>query len=139
MQNLLSLLFFKQILLPWCFHSNQDKKNPHTTQTNHSKDNISERKQKIFIRDKHVWKICWGNTSSQRIFQTEQKFERERKKLQLKVWELNKNNRSEAIHTKFLPPVAASTSRRWVRGIPTALRWVPGSLPVLISVKSFSN
>lgn len=66
-------------------------------------------------------------------------WERE-KKLQLKVGELNRNNRSKAIHTQSLPPVAASISRRWViRGIPTALRWVPGSLPVLISVKSFSN
>lgn len=66
--------------------------------------------------------------------------EREKKKLQLKVGELKRDNRSKAIHTQSLPPVAASISRRWViRGIPTALRWVPGSLPVLISVKSFSN
>lgn len=34
------------------------------------------------------------------------------KKLQLKVGELNRNNRSKAIHTQSLPPVAASISRR---------------------------
>lgn len=115
-------------------------KNPTLPKLITKKDNISERKQKIFIRDKHVWKICWGNTSSQRIFPDRAEIWEREKKLQLKVGELNRNNRSKAIHTQSLPPVAASISRRWViRGIPTALRWVPGSLPVLISVKSFSN
>lgn len=134
MQNLLSLLFFKQILLPWCFHSNQDKKNP-TLPKLITQKTIFQKENKRYSSEINMSE----KFAEERIFQTEQKFERERKKLQLKVWELNKNNRSKAIHTKFLPPVAASTSRRWVRGIPTALRWVPGSLPVLISVKSFSN
>lgn len=138
MQNLLSLLFFKQILLPWCFHSNQDKKNP-TLPKLITQKTIFQKENKRYSSEINMSEKFAEETHQAKEFSRRSRNLRERKKLQLKVWELNKNNRSKAIHTKFLPPVAASTSRRWVRGIPTALRWVPGSLPVLIRVKSFSN
>lgn len=78
-----------------------------------TKKTIFQKENKRYSSEINMSEKFAEETHQAKEFSRQSRNLREReKKLQLKVGELNRNNRSKAIHTQSLPPVAASISRR---------------------------
>lgn len=77
-----------------------------------TKKTIFQKENKRYSSEINMSEKFAEETHQAKEFSRQSRNLREREKTSIKSRELNRNNRSKAIHTQSLPPVAASISRR---------------------------